>query len=248
MLAAEVDAVLTVPPMVGPPGSTGPPAAPPAAVSRITRGPAPVSAGAETAPPQGASGPVLRALFREGHAAAPGRAGASRSAASRMRRPSVTVIDRWSTSRDVRLMAAPAPEEATGNQGIITATASPRMLWPGMTAVWDLPPDGSHRTLRCDGAAPLWMVGVDAGQRVSQAQVIPGSETTHVEPEVTRVAVTALWSAEDSDLAGWRADTELRQIGSQALVGDGVIIRPQSPCGLLRRRSSRGRRVSGNSG
>ena len=123
------------------------------------------------------------------------------------------------------------------------AAAAPRTLWPAMTGVWDLPSTASPRTLRYDGPAPLWVAGIDAGQRVSQAEVISGRGTLQVKPEVTRLAVTALWGTVDTGLVGWQADTALRQIGSQALLGDGVVVRPQSPGGLPRRRSSRGRRV-----
>jgi hypothetical protein len=205
LLAAEVDAVLTDPPMIGPPGTTGPPPAPPTPALETSPGPPAASPRPETGPR-----PALRALVRQDRAAA----------------PSVTVVDRWSTSRDLRV------------------TAGQRTLWPGMTAVWDLPAGGGQRTLRTDGGAPLWMAGIDAGQHVRQVRDITGTEAIQLEPEVTRVAVSAWPGANDPGRAGWQADTALQQIGSQTLVGEGgAIIRPQSPGGLPRRRSARGRRI-----
>jgi hypothetical protein len=53
------------------------------------------------------------------------------------------------------------------------------------------------------------------------------------------VAVTALWDQPDVRAAGWHAGTVLRQIASQALLGDGCVLRPQSPSGLAQRRSPR---------
>ena len=138
-------------------------------------------------------------------------------------------------------MALLAQEAGAGDLEAISGQV--QVLWPAMTAVWDLPAAGD-RTLRWDAATPLWIVGLDAAQHVTQIQVTRSAETAQeVPPGVTRLAVTALWDSERADTVGWHGEGALRQIASQALLGDGVMVRPQSPGGLPRRRSSRSRRV-----
>ena len=239
LLAGEVYAVLTDPPMVGPPGTTGPPAAPPSTASAVAPGTGPASTEAETIP-QGVPSPFLRALFRQNHPAAGTRA--EGSAPARQAKTSATVLDRWATSRDVRLAALPEPEPEPGGAGSASGQVSTRLLWPGMTAVWEMPA-GALPILRRDDGPPLWIVAVDAAQRVVQAGIAPRALTAwDVTPTAIRVAVTALRDDEDVRVVGWHGSTVLRQVASQTLLGDGVVVRPQAPCGLPRRRSSRGRR------
>jgi hypothetical protein len=119
---------------------------------------------------------------------------------------------------------------------------SARLLWPGMTAVWEMPA-GPLPILRRDAGPPLWIVAIDAAQRVVQAGIARPAQTAwDVAPTAIRVAVTALWDDEDARAVGWHGSTVLRQVASQTLLGDGVVVRPQAPSGLTRRRSSRGRR------
>jgi hypothetical protein len=111
-----------------------------------------------------------------------------------------------------------------------------------MTAVWDIPA-GHRPILHRDVGAPLWLVAIDGAQRIVQAEIAqPAEAAWHVAPTAIRVAVTALWDRDDVQAVGWHAGTVLRQVASQTLLGDGVVVRPQGPCGLPRRRSSRGRR------
>jgi hypothetical protein len=220
LLAAEVYAVLTDQPMIGQPGTTGPP--PPAARGAAfpaagQRAPAagPAAGGTEKTvpaahtPQAAADGADLRAVFRGGR--------------------SVTIADRWATGRDHDLLAA--------------AAQRPAEVWPAMTAVWDLPPDG-RRTLRCDAATPVWIVALDAAQRPAQAWLGPAAaDTPDLPAATTRVAVTAAGQGvADQGVAGWHGGTVLRQIASQALLGDGVVVRPQSPHAIPRRRSRHGPR------
>ena len=89
----------------------------------------------------------------------------------------------------------------------------------------------------------MWIVAVDAAQRLVQAGIAQPAQTAwDVAPTAIRVAVTALWDEEDARAVGWHGGTVLRQVASQTLLGDGVVVRPQAPCGLPRRRSARGRR------
>jgi hypothetical protein len=239
LLAGEVYAVLTDPPMVGPPGTTGPPPSPPATSPAAASGTGPASTEAGTLP-QAAAAPRLRALFRQDRPPTGSRAGGS--APARQAKTSATVLDRWATGRDVRLAALSEPEPGPGGAGSAPGQASARLLWPGMTAVWELPA-GSVPVLRRDAGPALWIVAVDAVQRLVQAEIAqPGQTAWEVAPTATRVAVTALWDDEDVRAAGWHGSTVLRQVASQTLLGDGVVVRPQGPCGLPRRRSSRGRR------
>jgi hypothetical protein len=243
LLAGEVYAVLTDPPMVGPPGTTGPPSAPPSTASAVAPGTGPASTEAETIP-QGAPSPFLRALFRQSRPAAGTQARGS--APARQAKTSATVLDRWATSRDVRLAALPEPEPEPGgagsDSGSDSGSVSARLLWPGMTAVWEMPA-GPLPILRRDAGPPLWIVAIDAAQRVVQAGIARPAQTAwDVAPTAIRVAVTALWDEEDARAVGWHGSTVLRQVASQTLLGDGVVVRPQAPSGLTRRRSSRGRR------
>jgi hypothetical protein len=216
LLASETNAALTSQPMLGPPGTTGPPAA---AASTATAAPAATAVtsvtAAESPPPPvpappASARPALRALF-------------SRAAAA--------VADRWSTSAEARLLAA----------------ADVRVIRPGTTGVWDVAAEGAPM-LRGQTAVPLWVVALDAAQRPAQTWVQPEASLIQEVPGGTaRVAVTALTGSAGGDgadgVAGWHNGSELRQIASQVLLGDGVVIRPQSPAWLPRRRSRRASRV-----
>jgi hypothetical protein len=247
MLAAEIYAVLTDAPMVGPVGSTGPqaPSAPSAspsaaapaaseaagadaAASDTPAAPGPAEA---TAPRSPGARPVLLGLFRPHQPAV--RAGglaARPAAASRPPRTSATILDRWSTSRDIRLAGDGEP--------------GARLLWPGTTVVWDVP-DQASRLLGCEATTPLWIVATDLAQRIVQIETVaPGETEREIPAEATRVAVTALAHRDDVWAVGWTADARLRQLASQTLLGDGVVVRPQSPGGVPRRRCRRSRRFA----
>ena len=229
LLAAETYAVLTSQPMLGPPGTTGPRGT--AVTPAGSAGPVPAGTGSQTADSgspaadpgsPAAAGTALRALF---HRAA---------------RTHAAVADRWSTSGEALVLTAAGPAA-----GVIP---------PGATAVWDLPGE-SPRTVPCEASVPLWVVTLDAAQRPAQALVPPRSGGGQAVPAgATRVAVTALAAggsggagadgghAGRGRAAGWHGAGELRQIASQALLGEGAVVRPQSPAWLPRRRSRRGSR------
>jgi hypothetical protein len=254
LLAAEVYAVLTSQPMLGPPGTTGPAAA---ATPAPAPAPAPVLALAATVAPTAATvaptagttapaAPVVRALFRQSQAAAPGGTEQPGTAvAARPRRApwvSAAVADRWTSSAERRLLAPGNALEGT-REGLPDALAEPGTV-PAIplaaTVVWDLPPHG-HRTLRYDGTAPLWIVAVDAAQQPGQ---VSGSLPSGALPDgVSRVAVTALGADGPAAVtAGWHGGTALRQVASQVLLGDGAVVRPQSPHGVPLRRARSGKR------
>ena len=229
LLAAETYAVLTSQPMLGPPGTTGPRGT--AVTPAGSAGPVPAGTGSQAADSgspaadpgsPAAAGTALRALF---HRAA---------------RTHAAVADRWSTSGEALVLTAAGPVA-----GVVP---------PGATAVWDLPGE-SPRTVPCEASVPLWVVTLDAAQRPAQALVPPRSGGGQAVPAgATRVAVTALAAggsggagadgghAGRGRAAGWHGAGELRQIASQALLGEGAVVRPQSPAWLPRRRSRRGSR------
>jgi hypothetical protein len=145
------------------------------------------------------------------------------------------VADRWSSSAECRLLSV-----ARGAAGAAEA-AGERTVAAGATVVWDLPPDGP-RALRQDGTAPLWIVALDAWQRPST--VPAGQADSPLPAGIARVAVTALGAdAGQPVAAGWHGGTALRQVASQALLGDGAVVRPQSPHGVPLRRTRRGQGV-----
>ena len=236
LLAGEVYAVLTDPPMVGPPGTTGPPAASAAATPQVTPRASLASIETGTAAPQPVRDPLLRALFRHDGMRAAGPSASART------KTSATVLDRWATSRDIRLVSPAEPDPGPGRAGYAPGPASSRLLWPGMTAVWDMPA-ARRPVLHHDAGTPLWVVAVDAAQRIVQAEVVqPAEAAWAMAPTAMRVAVTALWDREEVRAVGWDARTVLRQVASQTLLGDGLVVRPQGLSGLPRRRSARGRR------
>jgi hypothetical protein len=236
LLAAEVYAVLTDQPMLGPVGTTGPPAAA-AQVSAPVAGAAPATVtpgaagpsggvapgGAVPAKPGTTAAPVLRALFRRSRPGAPTLA---------------TVADQWSAARESLLLAA----QGTADQGKTVPVGA------GTTAVWDLA-DGAQPALQCDTTVPLWIVALDGLQRPSQALVTgPAGAGPALPAGTRRVAVTARVGPAAPQAAGWYGGTVLRQIGSQALLAEGAVVRPQSPHGVPRhgpRRRRRGGRELG---
>ena len=176
----------------------------------------PAAAGADGAT-AGVRRPALLAVFRPHRPAARAGGLAASPGASREPRISATVLDRWAASRDMRL----AVDGGTGS----------RSLWPGMTVTWEVP-DQAGRLLNCEAAVPLWIVATDGAQGIVQVEtVLPGETGRQIAAAATRVAVTALTDRDDPWAAGWNADTRLRQLASQTLLGDGVVVRPQSPAG-----------------
>jgi hypothetical protein len=145
---------------------------------------------------------------------------------------SAAVADLWTSSAERRLLAPESKQEPVGSRTIKTAA----------TMVWDLPPQASG-ALRYGGAAPLWIVAIDAAQRPSQ--IWTGRPGGHLPAGVARVAVTALATDSSRSLtAGWHGGTALRQLATQVLLGDGVVVRPQSPHGVpLHRTRGSGQRA-----
>lgn len=233
-LATEVFAALTFPPMVGPLGSTGPqaPAATAAAVPASPAGPAETPSTADSVPAQ--AGPRLRAVIRSHRPAARRPAIASR----RPRPPvlSALVIDKWSTSAERRAIS---PGHAA-NPG--KPNGEPCQLWPGWTAVWDLA-DAGETTLLADAIADLWLVALDAGQHVLQSAMLPaGGSEWAPPPGAWRIVATMSEGEADRSAVGWHDSGILRQVASQTFIGDGCLVRRQSPGALHRSPPRRGNR------
>ncbi len=263
LLAGEIYAVLTSPPMLGPPGTTGPPAAAVSAAGTTAgttaarqagTGATAGQAGASAAGGDKADGEAAAATAHGAAAATDATATATATArpavrawfgrASAAARTSVLVADRWAGGAELSLLA----------------TVAERMLPPGVTVVWDLAA-GDAPAPRCAAGAALWVVALDAAHRPVPALIPPRGEpaparatagvTLSLPAGTTRVAVTALADGEPGAAgpgtgdrtAGWRDGSALRQIAGQVLLGAGAVVRPQSPAGLPRRRSRRSPRV-----
>ena len=252
LLVSEVYAVLTSQPMVGPPGTTGPAAATASAPAPAPAAPAPAAPTPAPAPPvasapadaaapanvAAAAVPALRALFQQSQDRAPAGtdpAGTATVPAAPRRAPRVSAVvaDQWTSSAERRLLA---PEDTAGpGAGAGAGAGAVRTIAPGSTVVWDLPLSG-NRTLRHDGTAPLWIVAIDAAQHARQ--VSGGMPDGPLPASASRVAVTALGAdGAGTVTAGWHGGTALRQVASQVLLGDGVVVRPQSPHGVPLRRT-----------
>ena len=88
-------------------------------------------------------------------------------------------------------------------------------------------PAGSGHAL----GPPERTAAIDAAQRVVQAGIARPAQTAwDVAPSAIRVAVTALWDEEDARAVGWHGSTVLRQVASQTLLGDGVVVRRPGKC------------------
>jgi hypothetical protein len=237
LVAAEIDAVLPDPPMLGPPGTTGPPAAAPAPVASLR----PSATFPDTDSDAGsadASPPSLRALFRRD---LPHVQDDALQRTGRTARVTVLAVDQWSDNREIRLVQA---HHATAVPGVSSTSehyardVGLRLGWTGLqTAVWEFPAERAS-TLYAEGAASLWLVAIDGSQQLVRMETLAPA-SAHPVAGAFRVAVAVLPDDTDTQAAGWHAGTQLRQMASQTLLGDSVVVRPQSPVGVTRRRSAR---------
>ena len=229
-LAAEVFAALTFAPMVGPVGSTGPQASSITAVPAAPNRPAQARGTAAPVPPQAAA--QLRAVIRSHRPAAPRQPIASQRPRPHSHPPilSALVIDRWSTSAERRAISSRHPANPDNPDG------GPRLLWPGWTAVWDLTGAG-EATLLADATDDLWVLALDTGQHVLQSATLPAGHGEWAPPPgAWRIVATASEMGAERAAVGWHDSGVLRQVASQTFIGDGCIVRRQSPGPLHRSR------------
>ena len=238
LLASNVFAAATTPPMVGPLGSTGPQAATattptigataPAAATDASAATTTTDASATPAPngradpSRPAPRPTLAAVFTQlPPAPANGSAPGARPAVASV------VLDRWSTSTEHRRLRAMRstvprePEEPPGSDALV--------IWPGWSAVWELTPRRVG-TLMLAAMTDLWLVALDTTQSVLVTETVSHRTRQWTPPAgATRVAVTAVAAEDPSTQLGWHASSTLRQIATQTFLGDRVIVRRQSP-------------------
>ncbi|HEY1618757.1 MAG TPA: DUF6603 domain-containing protein, partial [Streptosporangiaceae bacterium] len=235
LLAEQAGAILPAPPMLGPPGTTGP--RQPAARRQPARPTARRHVGGPARPTRQA-GPASiapAALFR--------RSG---------QRATAHVFDRWAGPQD---RAARAGLGVGQGPGAVAGPGPGRervfRLEPGATVVWDLAP-GAYQAVSVDGDTELTLAVFDSQFRLAGLTTLAGPERWPLPPGATLLVV----SREPADRvpdqgppgrpgAGWTEDSMLLQVSPQALVGDGVVIRPQAPARVPASQGSTGQGWTG---
>jgi hypothetical protein len=221
LLRDEVVATFPAPPMLGPPGTTGPrhPAPPPA--GRTVRRPR-----RATARPSPPDAPVLRAVFRR-H---PAPAGAGATARYGWLRPSPARVGAHVAGRRAgrhERAAVAGPVRDGGRVATVLA---------GTTLVWDLP-GGPPVTVRADGELPVRLAAFDDRFRLVDDAVVPAGGSLELPGGAVQLAVVG--GATDGAPAGWHGAGRLVQVNPAALLGDGALVRPQAPNRVARRRGTR---------
>ena len=118
-----------------------------------------------------------------------------------------------------------------------------RAVAPGTTLLWQVP-EASGLSVVAEGPVPVRVVVLDRVYRALTDVILrPPMRRFRLPNLAAHVAVSGLGLAHDV-LApvGWTARTALLQLAPQALLGNGVVVRPQAP---LRVRIGRGSRTVG---
>jgi hypothetical protein len=215
LLASQVRRTFPEPPMLGPPGTTGPRPDPAAA---------------------GAAGRAGRAGGRPGRPARsdgePGRAEPSLAVVFRRNgeHAAVHVFDRYATRHDRAVLAGLTGPDRTGRA----------RLRPGISLVWDLPP-GAIRQVEILGdpadSLPVLLAALDQQYRLAAWRTLAGGASYPVPEQVRRLVVSC--PAAGAGAAGWSAATALLQAGPQAMLAPAAVIRPQAPTRIRCGRGSR---------
>lgn len=238
VLAGQVGEVFPKPPLLGPPGTTGPRHAAPAPspASPIAVGAAlresPDSTGKAPRPPSSERRPAaaLRAVYaRYDHLRDGSAAGGARRKGEE--------CDLWAIEKAYSLRAhvydefADAADHAIARRHI--ADREPHEVLridDGMSALWSLGGAARRpREVESDGALALRVTEFDAQQRVlGETRLALGAA---VRAPISGACALLLVAAQDDPgvVHGWTAATALAQLAPQALVGPGVIVRPQCP-------------------
>jgi hypothetical protein len=211
LLAEEVRFTFQGVPMLGGLGSTGPKAGASRHVADVGSQRARSVSPRIAQAPRGPA-PRLAALFRSG-----GCAGRHAGACSAL------VSDAF-TSRAERM--------------VLDAHQALTALGPGMAAVFDLPV-ASRLTLESDGARALRIVALDAQDEIVAVESFGIAVRWALPDAVARVVVICDDDAGQASSVGWSPSSRLRLVAPQVLLGDGVVVRAQSPLRVRHRRSSR---------
>ncbi len=229
LFSNEINAVLTAPAMIGALGSTGP--APTPAAANFAN--PPLMAGSS---PGAAAGP--RSVRNQPDNAHP----ADSPAEILSDRPTLRMLIRQeepttpANGRPPRTPTASATVWGRHREAGERHTSGAVRLWPGWTAVWDLT-TGGHQ-LDTTGTGEKMLVALDGTQQVLDFRRLGPRSSTHPTPmTATRVAVSHLPGFVDTASTGWTSTGSIRQIASQTFIGDGILIRCQSPSRAGGRRS-----------
>lgn len=245
LLAAEVFVTLQSAPMLGPVGSTGPrvpsdPTVEPAPEPAPGASPEPGGTrrpGRPAVGPRPATGPVPVALFRSGPLPAsrtgshPASDAASPLAAALpVRRTTCHVFDAHASRTERAVAAALTMAAAAGGRIAVAA---------GTTSVWRVDPGRVH-TVHSDGGAPVRALAFDAQYLLLDEAVLDAHRSSHVFAAGTeRVVLVGTARVAPGAPLGWHHGSRLLQLSPQALLVDGVVVRPQGPRRVRLRRSSR---------
>lgn len=235
LLASQVRRTFPEPPMLGPPGTTGPGPDPAATAGRDRRD---LQAGQRGQASQ--AGPA-RAAQTGG---APGRPGPSLTAVFRRNGEHAVahVFDRFATRHDRAVL------DSLGGLAASDGPAGPGRnstfrLPPGTSLVWDLPPDAARLVeIPGDPAAslPVLLTAFDQQYRLVDWRTLAAGTGYPIPEQVRRLVIGC--PAAESPAVGWSAATTLLQVGPQAMLAPGAVIRPQAPARI---RCGRGSRPAG---
>ena len=213
LLAATVQSAFQAPPMLGPLIAGESP------LSCGALNPAPAAPLAMSRPPaeRWPQGPRPRALIRQYAQAGSGR---------------VHTADKFASRWDRQALDA-----AVSASGDMT-------LHSGATLIWDLGPVDNLLSLSVDGLLPVRVVTFDRHHALIGDAVLGASVSGvyDVPAGAAEITLTALKPGKsESNAVGWHRHSSLVQVNPNALLGEGVVIHPQSPV-----RIPRGRRTLGH--
>ena len=235
VLAERVMDAFPAPPMLGPPGTTGP--RPGAAEAK---GRASVPAAARPAS-QSSIAHVSRSAAR-GHPV-PGQLRAIYFRSDRSRgqhgfagRDPAATRDLWMMTNPYSLRAhvydcfADAGDEAIAARHLMPRPAHAAFLIDeGVCLLWAPDATDRGRFVESDGALGLRVTQFDPQHQVlRETRLAPGGEArTRISDDCDLLLLAA--DDDPGPVRGWTAATPLAQLAPQALLGPGVVVRPQSP-------------------
>jgi hypothetical protein len=121
-------------------------------------------------------------------------------------------------------------EQVVSRTRAATAEAHHNMLVEvGKSFLWDIDSEHAHRhSLHFDQQIPVRVTTFDRHAAVIADRVVT-ARTYRLPARTAQVVLTGLSPTADSRLVGWHTDALLVQVNPIALLGEGVIIRPQAP-------------------
>ncbi len=131
-------------------------------------------------------------------------------------------LARFQNGKVVRRAAAPAGADTRSSRQQMTVEV-------GKSLVWEIDSrNPTPHTLKLDRKIPVRVTAFNAHGSLLADQVVaePGYQLPQ---DTAQVILTGLAAGADSNTVGWHADALLVQANPVAMLGEGVIIRPQAP-------------------